>query len=131
MFSKWRAKGKDATVKVPEDNNETRKLANELYQEAVLLQTLGRTDEAILKWERSLPSFRELVGPEDELKDTNNQTPLLWAACNGHEAVVKLLLATGQVDADSKDTANRTPLWWAARHGHEAVVKLLQSFLSQ
>jgi ankyrin repeat protein len=42
--------------------------------------------------------------------------------------VIKLLLATGEVDVDSKDTEyGRTPLWWAARNGHEAVVKLLQS----
>ena len=44
----------------------------------------------------------------------------------GHEAVVKLLLATGKVEVDSKDTKyGRTPLSWAAENGHEAVVKLL------
>ena len=44
----------------------------------------------------------------------------------GHEAVVKLLLATGKVDVDSKDTEyDQTPLSWAAAGGHEAVVKLL------
>ena len=53
-------------------------------------------------------------------------TPLRVAAANGHEAVVKLLLATGKVDADSEDTIGRTPLSWAAGNGHEAVVKLLQ-----
>ena len=56
---------------------------------------------------------------------------LSWAAQNGHEAVVKLLLETGRGDVDSKDDYNQTPLSWAARHGHEAVVKLLQSFIAR
>ena len=51
--------------------------------------------------------------------------PLRYAAENGNEAVVKLLLEMGQVEADSKDRKNRTPLLCAARNGHEAVVKLL------
>ena len=38
-----------------------------------------------------------------DLKDSYRRTPLSWAAENGHEGVVKLLLATGQVEADSKD----------------------------
>ncbi|KAK3957080.1 hypothetical protein QBC32DRAFT_201618 [Pseudoneurospora amorphoporcata] len=44
---------------------------------------------------------------------------------NGHEAVVKLLLDTGKVNADAKDGAGRTALYTAAENGHEAVVKLL------
>jgi ankyrin repeat protein len=40
--------------------------------------------------------------------------------------VVKLLLATGKVNADSKDNFGQTPLSQAARKGHKAVVKLLQ-----
>ncbi|KAL8299133.1 hypothetical protein RB593_009145 [Gaeumannomyces tritici] len=54
-----------------------------------------------------------------------NFTNLIIASHFGHEAVVKLLLATDKVDADSKDNNGRTPLSWAAANGHEAVVKLL------
>ncbi|PVH72419.1 hypothetical protein DL98DRAFT_397103, partial [Cadophora sp. DSE1049] len=62
---------------------------------------------------------------EADSKDKYGQTPLSWAARNGHEAVIKLLLSTGKVEADSEDENSRTPLSWAAQNGHEAVVKLL------
>ena len=64
-------------------------------------------------------------GHHPDLKGTSNQTPLSWAAGNGHEAVAKALLDKG-ADLESKDTEyGRTPLSWAAGNGHEAVVKLL------
>jgi hypothetical protein len=67
-----------------------------------------------------------LGGNSPDSKDTHSRTPLSWAAERGHEGVVTLLLATGQVDVDSKDSKYRqTPLSWAAKRGHEAVVQLL------
>ena len=57
--------------------------------------------------------------------------PLCSAAQNGHEAVIKVLLETSHVEANSKDNEGQTPPSWAARNGHEAVVKLLQSFSSE
>ncbi|OJJ83539.1 ankyrin repeat domain-containing protein, partial [Aspergillus glaucus CBS 516.65] len=53
-------------------------------------------------------------------------TPLFWAARNGHEAVVNLLLEKG-ADTSTTDKDGRTPLFWAARNGNEAVVKLLEN----
>jgi hypothetical protein len=53
-----------------------------------------------------------------------NQSPLLRAAKEGNEAVVKLLLKMG-AQLQSKDKDGRTPMWWAEANGHEAVVKLL------
>jgi len=55
-------------------------------------------------------------------KDNYGQTPLSWAAAQGREAVVKLLVETGKVDVDSKDKNGRTPLSWAAAGGREAMV---------
>ena len=54
-----------------------------------------------------------------------DQTPLLWAAANGHEGIVKLLLARKDVNPDSSNNSGQTPLSWAAANGHERIVKLL------
>jgi hypothetical protein len=75
--------------------------------------------------ETMITLFRNEHDPD--AKDARDRTPLSWAAENGHEAVVKLLLDKEGVDPDSKDNGGETPLSWAARNGHEVVAKLLQS----
>ena len=52
-------------------------------------------------------------------------TGLHLTAYFGVEAVVKLLLDTGKIDADAKDKDGQTPLSKAALNGHEAVAQLL------
>jgi ankyrin repeat protein len=57
--------------------------------------------------------------------DSYGRTPLSWAAQNGHEGVVRLLLATGQVEVNWKDLDCRTPLYWASRRDRRELVRLL------
>src|SRR3984957_17839034 len=64
-------------------------------------------------------------GAMADSKGGDGRSPLSISAENGHEAVVKLLLARDDVDTDSEDLNGRTPLSWAAERGREAVVKLL------
>ena len=52
-------------------------------------------------------------------------TPLSWAAYNGHEEVVKILLGREEVNPDKPDNSGKTPLSYAAQSGHERVVKIL------
>jgi hypothetical protein len=64
-------------------------------------------------------------GYNPDLQDSYGRTALSLAACQGHEEVVKLLLAKDGVDINSKDSDGLTALSWAVDRGHEAVVKLL------
>ncbi|KAI6831312.1 hypothetical protein KC340_g7747 [Hortaea werneckii] len=58
-------------------------------------------------------------------RDDCGHTPLWWAARRGHEAVVRLLLATSKVDPNAWNHEGETPLIGAAGAGHKAVVQLL------
>ena len=57
--------------------------------------------------------------------DNYGQTPLLQAAGNGHDGVVKLLLEREDVSPDKRDHFGQTTLSQAAKNGRDRVVKLL------
>ena len=57
--------------------------------------------------------------------DCMDFTPLIHAAREGNEGVVRLLLTRNDINPDKPDNDGRTPLWWASSNGHEGVVKLL------
>lgn len=59
------------------------------------------------------------------VNDRCNRTPLTYAAEQGHDSVVNLLLGIDTADINSKDEDGLTPLSRAAANGHEACVKLL------
>jgi len=57
--------------------------------------------------------------------DDGGQTPLSWAACNGHGGIIKLLLERKDVSPDRPNNSGKTPLSWAALNGHDEAVKVL------
>jgi hypothetical protein len=66
-----------------------------------------------------------IEGVNPDGRDSNDRTPLSWAAGFGDAALVRLFLATPGVDADFADCRGQTPLSWAADCGHTDVVALL------
>ena len=67
----------------------------------------------------------EVEGCDINWEDCVGNTPLVWAAGNGHEEVVKILLGRGDINPNKPDKFGRTPLWRATRNGHERVVQAL------
>jgi len=70
-------------------------------------------------------SLLEVEGCDINQIDCAGNTPLVWAALNGHEGVVKILLERENVSLDKPDVDGRTPILLGAKNGHEGVVKML------
>ncbi|OPB37494.1 hypothetical protein A0O28_0044060 [Trichoderma guizhouense] len=58
------------------------------------------------------------------ITEESGRTPLSWAAGNGQESTIRLLLKH-MANIDSQDLFGRTPLSWAAENGQESAIKLL------
>ncbi|KAF2819056.1 ankyrin [Ophiobolus disseminans] len=59
------------------------------------------------------------------------RSPLSWAAGNGHEGVVRVLLAQGGAVMDLEDIHGARPLAWAAAGGHRLVVLRLFQWVEE
>ena len=101
-----------------------------------LLIAVGRTsydyneihnDQSDCDFERSRAAIKTIIEKRPNLNPRKGQTLIGWAASNGHEAVVSLLLARYKVYPNSNDNNGHTPLSLAASNWHEAVVRLLLS----
>ncbi|PIB03175.1 Alpha-latrotoxin-Lh1a [Cercospora beticola] len=73
--------------------------------------------------------FEEVLSRESKSdlnpKDRWSRTPLWYASCRRHQAIVKLLVNSGRVEVNSTDTKQRSPFAIAVHEGHEEVIRLL------
>lgn len=70
-------------------------------------------------------AIRTLIKCRPNLNPYKDQSLFRWAASEGHEAILKILLAKGDIRLDLKDKHGWTPLFRAVIDGHNTAVKLL------
>jgi hypothetical protein len=102
--------------------------ATRAWNVALIFGDLKEYEEAAKRLREAIEGYEIAFGKKHlyTLKSQYGLTPLSWAAGNGYDDVVNLLLATDSIDPNLKDSQySQTPLLWAARQGNEAVVKLL------
>lgn len=135
----WGHHARESFTHIPEVHNFLKR--NALVQASIQSLVLGKEEErynlnhpgglggttglhlaAYFGLEEAVQHLLEFSIPDE--KDDWNRTPLSWAAENGQEAIVKLLLVNS-AEIDSHDRSFRTPLTSAVGMRHEAVVKLL------
>lgn len=63
-------------------------------------------------------------GADVNCRDRDGLTPLIWAAIQGHEEIVRLLLERGG-DLEARNHNGDTALMWASLMGHKDVVELI------
>lgn len=65
------------------------------------------------------------AGANVKIKNSNGETALHIAACNGFKSAVQCCLAQDIANIDDKDNLGYTPLHWAARNNHGEIVGIL------
>lgn len=74
-----------------------------------------------------LEKVRALIRKKTDLvfsKDEQENTPLHWAALNGHKHVVELILSE-KTEINARNIGGWTPLHMATYNGHEDVARIL------
>jgi hypothetical protein len=101
--------------------------ATKIWNVTLILGDLEVVEKAEKRLREAIKGYEIVFGKEQSLlKSQYGLTPLSWAAGNGYNDVVNLLLAKDSIDRELKDSEyGQTPLSWAAENGHEAVVQLL------
>ncbi|KAJ3526709.1 hypothetical protein NM208_g11059 [Fusarium decemcellulare] len=105
--------------------------SSEQAMKDLMLATDGVDSKLIL---RAAANGHEMVlkqlletGADVEFHDRDNRTALSYAAKNGHQSVVNILLRHDRVDPNYKDTGGQTPLSYAVNNGHEAIVRSVRT----
>ncbi|KAJ5390819.1 ankyrin repeats (3 copies) domain-containing protein [Penicillium cataractarum] len=98
--------------------------AAENGHESVVMQLLGAGKVGIRGWAKAILWTLLKQGVNVDAEDVYGRTPLLFAAKNGHEAIVSLLLEK-RANVNAPDGGGGTPISWAAQNGHKAIVQLL------
>lgn len=65
------------------------------------------------------------AGADVNAKDSNRDTPFLYAGAEGRDDILKFILATGNADLRDTNRYGGTALIPAAHHGHPSTVKIL------
>ncbi|KAH8151757.1 uncharacterized protein LAJ45_04379 [Morchella importuna] len=84
--------------------------------------------KCLLSLYRTSRHIHKLLAPTIQdiaLEDKNGVCALLWAALNGHEPLVRLVLDKGSTSIDIESGSRGTALHRAAGSGHERVVRTL------
>ena len=122
-----------------QDGRTAWQLAEYLGEKPTIIEFLKRdADENVQhNWSRTLLSEAAENGSDSVVKqyleeghnieakdDIFGQTPLLWAAENGHIAAANILL-DHKAQIDSRNKYGQTALWLAVRQGHAGMVQAL------
>ena len=93
------------------------------FDKISLLNGLYRA--SIFEINRIVACLVEMEDDDTEQRNSMGDTPLAWAAGNGHEGVVEILLGRDDIDPNKPGRDGQTPLLRAVWNGYEGVVKML------